>query len=59
MQDRIRELADGTFECIVCNSPVTERTLDGRPGSCPACAEVEKMETVRTQPFSPDELHPA
>jgi rubrerythrin len=58
MQDRFRELADGTFQCIVCATTVAEMPLEGRPVSCPNCAAVEKLETVRTPPFSPDELHP-
>ena len=51
-------VAPFTFRCQSCGRLTRVPETDEAPTSCDGCLEIERMETVKTEPFTAAELEP-
>ena len=51
-------IAPFTFRCLACGRLTRVVETDEAPPSCDGCLEIERMETVKTEPFTSSELEP-
>lgn len=51
-------IAPFTFQCQSCGRVTRAEGEDQAPASCDGCLEIERMETVKVDPFAPSELEP-